>query len=54
MKDRFFILDSDIGSDIDDAMALLLCLRLKDFPLIGIITVYNNVEMRARIAKKIL
>ena len=54
MTDRYFILDSDIGSDIDDAMALLLCLRLKEFPLIAIITVYNNVELRARIAKKML
>ena len=54
MTDRYFILDSDIGSDIDDAMALLLCLRLQDFPLVAITTVYNCVELRARIAKKML
>lgn len=54
MTDRYFILDSDIGSDIDDAMALLLCLRLQNFPLVAITTVYNCVELRARIAKKML
>ena len=54
LTDRVFILDSDIGSDIDDAMALLLCLRLKDFPLAAITTVYNCVELRARIARKML
>ena len=54
MTDRYFILDTDIGSDIDDAMALLLCLRRQDFPLVAITTVYNCVELRARIAKKML
>ncbi len=49
-----FILDSDIGSDIDDAMALLLCLRIRDFPLVAITTVYFRVELRARIARKML
>jgi len=49
-----FILDTDIGSDIDDAMALLLCLRLPDLDLRAVTTVYGQVELRARIARKLL
>jgi len=48
------ILDTDIGSDIDDAMALLLCLRLADLRPRAITTVYGKVELRARIAKKLV
>lgn len=54
MRRKYYILDTDIGSDIDDAMALLLCLRTPDFPLVAVTTVYNRVELRARIAKKML
>ena len=51
---RYFLLDTDIGSDINDAMALLLCLKLDNIPLVGITTVYNIATLRAKIAKKIL
>jgi len=47
-------LDTDIGSDIDDALALLLLLHLKDVRLLGVATVYGNVALRARIAQRIL
>lgn len=46
-----YILDTDIGDDIDDAFALDLALK-KNLPLIGITTVFKNTEERARIAKK--
>lgn len=48
------LLDTDIGSDIDDALALLLCLHLPDISLKAVTTVYGNVELRAKIAKKLL
>jgi purine nucleosidase len=49
-----FILDTDIGSDIDDAMALLLCLKLPDLELAAVTTVYNCPEIRAKIVKKMV
>ncbi len=48
------LLDTDIGSDIDDALALLLLLRLPDAELVGVTTVYGKVNLRARIARRIL
>lgn len=47
------ILDTDIGDDIDDALALLLLLKL-DVELIGVTTVFRNTRLRARLAKRIL
>lgn len=47
------ILDTDIGDDIDDALALLLLLKL-DVELIGVTTVFRNTPLRARLAKRIL
>ncbi|MCD4654356.1 nucleoside hydrolase [bacterium] len=48
------IVDTDIGSDIDDALALLLLLHLENVELLGIVTVYGQVELRAKIARRIL
>lgn len=48
------LFDTDIGSDIDDALALLLLLRLQHVQLVGITTVYGNVDIRAKLAKKIV
>lgn len=48
-----YILDTDIGDDIDDAFALDLALK-KNLPLVGITTVFKNTEERARIVKKML
>ena len=48
------LLDTDIGSDIDDALALLLLLHLPDVDIVGVTTVYGNVDVRAKVAKKIL
>ncbi|MFX0093734.1 MAG: nucleoside hydrolase [Candidatus Hodarchaeota archaeon] len=50
---RIFI-DTDIGSDIDDALALLLALHLKDVKILGINTVYGPTDIRAKIAHKII
>ena len=48
------LLDTDIGSDIDDALALLLLLHLPDVEIVGVTTVYGDVDIRAKVAKKIL
>ncbi|MFD0677315.1 MULTISPECIES: nucleoside hydrolase [unclassified Paenibacillus] len=48
------ILDTDIGTDSDDAVALSLALRSPEIKLEGVTTVYGNVHVRAKIAKKIM
>ena len=54
MSDRLkVIIDTDAGDDIDDAFALLLAMKL-NYDIIGITTVFENTEERARICKKLL
>ena len=48
------ILDTDIGTDVDDAMALALAALSPEITLEGITTVYGDVRLRARMAVKIL
>ncbi len=48
------ILDTDIGSDVDDALALALLLASPEVELVGVTTVYGDVACRARIAQKLL
>ncbi len=48
-----YIIDMDIGDDIDDAFALLLAMELK-LDIVGITTVFRNTAERTRIAKKML
>lgn len=47
-------LDTDIGGDIDDALALLLAMSYEDVELVGVSTVFQNTVARAKIAKKLL
>ena len=35
-------LDTDIGGDIDDALALLLAMASKEVELVGVSTVFEN------------
>lgn len=44
------ILDTDIGTDVDDALALAALMGSKEVDLIGITTVYGDVRLRAAIA----
>ncbi len=46
------ILDTDIGTDVDDALALALALRSPEIVLEGVTTVYGDVDIRARLVKK--
>jgi purine nucleosidase len=48
------ILDTDIGSDVDDALALALMARHPGFDLRGVTTVSGDTVRRARIARKLL
>src|SRR5438034_9488316 len=48
------LLDTDIGTDIDDAYALVLAARSPEIDLRAVTTVNNDVLLRARIAKKLL
>lgn len=48
------ILDTDIGTDVDDTLALALILASPEIDLIGITCVYGQVDLRAQIALKLL
>ena len=45
------VLDTDIGTDVDDLLALTLLARAPEVRLIGITTVYGDTLLRARIAR---
>ncbi|MFD6095797.1 nucleoside hydrolase [Nocardiopsis flavescens] len=49
---RAVILDTDIGTDVDDAMALSLILGLPGLDLLGVTTVYGDTGLRARLARR--
>lgn len=48
-----YIIDTDIGDDIDDAFAIDLALR-SNLDVVAITTVYRNVVDRARCAKRLI
>ena len=54
MEKMKVIFDTDIGDDIDDALALALVLELPQIELLGVTTVFLNTDERARIARKML
>jgi purine nucleosidase len=48
------IIDTDIGDDIDDALALAFALNCPEVNILGVTTVFGNTKARARIAAKLL
>ena len=48
------VLDTDIGDDIDDALALALALNSPEIDVQGITTVFGDAQRRAQLAKHIL
>jgi len=48
------LLDTDIGTDIDDAFALALVIESPELELIGVSTVSGDTQARARLAAKML
>lgn len=48
------VLDTDIGDDIDDALALLFALKCSELELKAVTVVYGDIESRARLASKLI
>lgn len=48
------IIDTDIGDDIDDALAIGLALNSPEVELLGVTTVFKNTKARARLARLLL
>ena len=51
---QMIVLDTDIGTDVDDVVALALLLRLPEVDLQAITTVYVDTALRARIVQAVL
>lgn len=51
---RKVIFDTDIGSNVDDALALALALKSSEIELEGVSVVHGDLDVRARIALKML
>jgi len=48
------ILDTDIGTDVDDCLALAVLLGSPEVELVGVTCVYGDVMLRARMVRKLL
>jgi purine nucleosidase len=48
------ILDTDVGTDVDDALAIAFALAAPDLEVVGITTVHADAPLRARIAQRLL
>lgn len=48
------IIDTDIGDNADDALAICLALKSPELDVLGITTVFRNVDARAKIAVHLL
>ena len=46
------IFDTDIGSDVDDALALAVLLGSPDVEIVAVTTVYGDTALRARLARR--
>ena len=51
MAQRPVVLDTDIGSDVDDILALTLLAKAPELDLVGVTTVYGDTPFRSRIAR---
>jgi purine nucleosidase len=51
---RRIVLDTDIGTDVDDALALALALASPELELVAVTTVAGDTTLRARIAARLL
>ena len=48
------VLDTDIGTDVDDILALVLLARASELQLVGVTTVYGNSLLRAKMVRHVL
>ena len=53
-RPRRVVLDTDIGTDVDDAIALGVLLGSPEVELAGVLTAYGDAVLRARIARRLL
>src|SRR3954447_11669552 len=51
---RPVLLDTDIGTDVDDLLALALLVGAPEVQLIGVTTVYGDTVLRARMTRLVL
>lgn len=51
---RRIILDTDVGTDVDDVFAIALAAKSPELKVEAVTTVYGDVRLRARIARKLL
>jgi purine nucleosidase len=51
---KSIILDTDMGGDVDDALALSLAMRSPEISLALVTTVHADTTLRARVARKLL
>ncbi|HHW90355.1 MAG TPA: nucleoside hydrolase, partial [Clostridiales bacterium] len=54
MKKIKLLIDTDMGADIDDALAISLAAISDNVEIVGITTVFKNTNERARLVKKLL
>jgi purine nucleosidase len=48
------VLDTDIGTDVDDILALVILARAPELKLVGVTTVYGDTTLRARMVRQVL
>ena len=48
------IIDTDLGTDWDDAMAIMYALNLPNIEILGITTNYGIPKLRAKVVQKII
>jgi purine nucleosidase len=51
---RPVVLDTDIGTDVDDILALVMLARAPEMRLVGVTTVYGDTTLRARMVRLVL
>lgn len=51
MQTKNIVIDTDIGDDVDDLLALALAVREPELKLLGITTVFRNTHLRAEMAR---
>ncbi len=51
---RPVVLDTDIGTDVDDILALTLLAQAPEMRLVGVTTVYGDTVLRARMVRRVL
>ncbi len=52
-KSKNVIIDTDIGSDVDDALALVYALKSPELDIKAVTTVHGDTKLRGKIAKKL-